>query len=118
MTAILDGADVTTLWQEYRPGEDMPGAELMASKVNAMLDSATFGRSGEHLTEEQEQQLRGCAMELAEFFVRQQVNPELKSETVGDWSRTFAYASSTEGAVLRGIIARWLSGTGLLCAWV
>lgn len=30
-----------------------------------------------------------------------------------------AYSSGkTEEMVLRGILSRWLSGTGLLCAWV
>lgn len=118
MTEIIDKTDVLALWQEYRPDEDMPGAELLAGKVNAMLDAATFGRSGGTLTEEQSARLSNCAAELAGFLVRQQASPELQSETVGDWSRTMAYASGgTESEVLRGIIARWLSGTGLLCAW-
>lgn len=119
MTEIINKNDVLALWQEYRPDEDMPGVELLAGKINAMLDAATFGRSGDMLTEDQRQRLYGCATEIAGFLIRQQVNPELKSETVGDWSRTWAHTSGgTESEVLRGIIARWLSGTGLLCAWV
>lgn len=119
MTEIISETDVLSLWQEYRPDEDMPGAERLAGKVNTMLEAATFGRSGDALTEDQRARLFGCATELASFLVRQQADPELQSETVGDWTRTMAHASGgTEAQVLRGIIARWLSGTGLLCAWV
>lgn len=39
-----------------------------------------------------------CANELLAFLIRERVEPEAQSETVGDWSRTFAQSASPRHA--------------------
>lgn len=62
-----------------------------------------------------------CCCDLAELFYKtekaERENGGVKSETVGDWSKTYESAQERESHISKKIqnaIYMWLSGTGLL----
>lgn len=120
MAEIIRSEDAATIYEAYQSGQtDQQEAQRLAGQVNSYLDAVTYGRASGALSDEVREKVDGCAKELLAFLVRQKFDPEVQSETVGDWTKAFARGSqSTLSQEMRRIILRWLAGTGLICAWV
>lgn len=114
--AVLDTGTADAVYQAYRTGEnEAEVVVLLTDQVNSFLDQVTFGRVMGPLDDDVQGKVDQCANELLAFLIRERVEPETQSETVGDWSRTFAHVSrSTPRQEMYRIACRWLAGTGLM----
>lgn len=116
MADVIAYGDVSILYDQYKnQNADIESAKIISDRVNSFLDVITFGRISGELSGDTQDKVLLCANEMAAFLVEERFDPELASESVGDWSRTLAHASkNTEEQRMYQIACRWLAGTGLL----
>lgn len=82
--AVLDTGTADAVYQAYRTGEnEAEVVVLLTDQVNSFLDRVTFGRVMGPLDDDVQGKVDQCANELLAFLIRERVEPEAQSETVG-----------------------------------
>lgn len=105
-----------TFYQESYHGNKLNQADFDRLIVRAgyYLQSITGGRA-ESQADNPAVKMAACA--VAEVYANEDDGGAVASETVGEWSRTYAGSGKTLDRRLYDVAALYLSGTDLLARW-
>lgn len=92
--------------------------ERLSCRASAYLDSLTGGRITENLPESVMEKVQNACCALAEELYAQEQGGEVASQSNHSVSVTYVSSGKTANQRLRSVAEMYLSGTGLLCAWV